>query len=65
MGPHGLATIVTTLGPPGHSTIDTSSHTSRFIVASSHAPGTQPTVMVFWATQLFIRSRHVASMTQS
>ena len=39
--------------------------TSRSVVASPSAPDTQPTALVCWATQLFIRSRHVASVTQS
>ena len=62
---NGLETFVTTQGPSRPLTIDTSPPTSRSIVASSSAPGTQPTVLVCWATQLFIRSRHVAPVTQS
>ena len=65
MGPHGLATIVTTMGPFRPLTIGTSSPTSRSIVAASSAPGTQSTALVYWATQLFIRSRHVATVPQS
>ena len=45
---YGLVTFVTTLGPSGQ-WLPTSSPTSRFIVASSSS-GTQPTVLVCWAT---------------
>ena len=61
MCPHGLETIgATQWSPLRPLTIDTSPPTSRSIVASLYAPGTQSTVLVYWATQLFIRSRHVA-----
>ena len=45
---YGLVTFVTTLGPSGQWP-PTSSPTSRFVVTSSSS-GTQPTVLVCWAT---------------
>ena len=63
LGPfNGLVTFRTVSVPPAM--LPTSSPTSRFIVASASS-GTQPTVSVCWATQLFIRSWHVACVAQS
>ena len=52
-------------GPPRPSTAVTPPRTLRSIAATSFASGTQPTVSVCWATQLFIRSWHVACVAQS
>ena len=61
---HGLEPVGPLRTPLRPWTVVTPSPTSRFIVASASS-GTQPTVSVCWATQLFVRSRHVAPVAQS
>ena len=59
---NGLETFVTTQGPSSRPlAIDNSPPTSRSIVASSYASGTQSNFLVCWATQLFIRRAEAMS----
>ena len=62
---NGLETFVTTQGPSRPLAIDTRHPPRAPSSLPRHVSGTQSTVLVCWATQLFLRSRHVASVTQS